>query len=217
MTMGRRAVGRGGGPGLAALLVLLVGPPARLPAQTSVHLAAGVRYASTLVHDSIGGPVDLRPALAPTVLVTVRDELRGPWSVDATLDVSPGRLRRHETAGAFSAGSFTALAFSVGLRRRLGRGVSARVAAGALKYAAAATGVFREGSGGLFPLGGLAVTYAPTFGARRRLEIEARYDLHRFITPALKTEGFTDGRPVHRVALLLRLGWGPRAMAEATP
>ena len=210
---------RNGGQAVGAVLTAwaAVAAPIALPAQSSLHLAAGVRHASTLVHDSIGGPVDLRPALAPTVLVTVRDELRGPWSVDATLDVSPGRLRRHETAGAFSAGSFTAFAFSVGLQRRLGRGVSARVAAGALKYAAAATGVFREGSGGLFPLGGLAVTYAPAFGARRRLEIEARYDLHRFITPALKTEGFTDGRPVHRVALLLRLGWGPRAMAEATP
>lgn len=194
---------------LAALAT--VWPSGRPAAQVSFHFAAGVRYSSTLVHDSIAGPIDLRPALAPSLLVTVQDELSPGWSADATLDVSPSGLRRHETSGSFDGGgSFTAFAFTVGLRRQVAHGLSARIAAGALTYSAAARGVFREGSGGLFPVGSIAATYMPSFGARRRLEIEARYDVHGFITPALRTEGFRDSRLVHRVAVLARVGWGGR-------
>lgn len=210
-----KPVGRSGGQAvetalLATCLVLTAGPPGPLSAQVSFHVAAGVRYSSTLVHDSIAVPIDLRPALAPTLLLTVQDELSPGWSADATLDVSPSGLRRYETSGSFDAGSFTAFAFTVGLRRQVAAGLSARIAAGGLTYAAASRGVFREGTGGLFPVGSIAATYMPRFGARRRLEIEARYDAHGFITPALRTEGFRDSRLVHRVAVLARVGWGAR-------
>ena len=192
------------------VLGLMAGQPVRLPAQVSFHLAAGARYSSTLVHDSIVGPVDLRATLAPTLLLTLRGALKPGWTADATLDVSPAGLRRHESAGggSFDAGSFTAVAFTVGLRRELAAGLAARAGVGGLRYFADETGVFREGSGGLFPLGTVAATYAPGFGAGRRLEVEARYDIHRFITRAMRTEGFSESRPVHRVAVLVRVGWG---------
>jgi len=155
-------------------------------------------------------PFDLRPTLAPTLLVSVRDALRPGWSADVTLDVSPSGLRRHETGGSFDVGSFTAIAFTVGLQRHFGAGVSARLGVGGLRYTASQTGVFREGSGGIIPLGTIAATYALplSFARRRQMEIEARYDVHQFITPALRTEGFRGGRPVHRMAMLLRIGWG---------
>lgn len=181
-----------------------------LSAQVSFHLALGARYGSTLVHDSVVTPFDLRPALAPALLLSVRDELRPGWSADATLDVSPSGLRRHEGSGSFEAGSFTALAFTVGLQRHFAAGISARVGVGGMRYAAGQTGVFRGGSGGIFPLGTVATTYAlpAPFARKYQLEVEARYDVHRFITPALRTEGFTASRPVHRAALLVRVGWG---------
>lgn len=185
-------------------------PSTRLPAQVSFHVAIGARYSSTLVHDSVVTPFDLRPALAPALLLSVRDELRPGWSADATLDVSPSGLRRHEGSGSFDAGSFTALAFTVGLQRYFAAGVSARLGVGGLRYTASQTGVFREGSGGIFPLGTVATTYALPlpFARKYQLEVEARYDVHQFITPALRTEGFTASRPVHRVAILARIGWG---------
>jgi hypothetical protein len=179
---------------IALLLTLAVYPSDRAAAQVSFHFAAGVRYSSTLVHDSIITPIDLRPALAPAIMLSVRDELRPRWSVDATLDVTPSRLRRHESGGSFPAGSFTAFAFTVGLRHQVATGVSVRVGVGGLKYAADQAGVFRQGSGGLFPVAALAATYTPF----RRLEIDARYDVHRFSTPALRSVGFTGPRPVHR-------------------
>jgi len=193
------------------IAVVITGyPPSRLTAQVSFHVAAGMRYSSSLVHDSVVTGFDLRPTLAPALLVSVRDVLRPGWSADVTLDVAPSGLRRHETGGSFDVGSITAVAFTVGLQRHFGAGASARLGVGGLRYAASQTGVFREGSGGIMPLGTVAATYALplSFARRRQSEIEARYDVHQFITPALRTEGFRSGRPVHRMAILLRIGWG---------
>jgi hypothetical protein len=189
-------------------------PLSRLTAQVSFHVSVGARYTSTMVHDSIGGPFDVRPALAPALLVIVRSELKLGWSVDGSIDVSPSSLQRHETTGTFDAGTFTAIAFTIGLRREIEWGLSGRAGIGALKYAAPDRGLFREGSGGLFPIGTIAATYAPAWGARRRLAVETRYDFHRFITPAMRTQGFIGSRPIHRVALLVRLGWAPGKAPE---
>lgn len=191
-------------------MIMAVWPSGRPAAQVSFHVAVGARYSSTLVHDSVVTPFDLRPALAPAFFVSARDELRPAWSADVTLDVAPSGMRRHESSGSFDAGSFTAVAFTVGLRRQFAPGLSARVGVGGLRYLADQTGVFREGSGGIFPLGSLAATYAAPlpFAQKHQLEVEARYDIHQFITPALRTEGFSASRPVHRVAILVRVGWG---------
>ena len=210
MKAGGWSGGRTGGTAALMALLLTAHPPDRLSAQVSFHVALGARYSSTLVHDSVVTAFDLRPALAPAFLVSVRDELRPGWSADVTLDVAPSGLRRHESSGSFDAGSFTAVAFTVGLRREFAPGVSARAGVGGLRYLADQTGVFREGSGGIFPLGSLAATYAVPlpFAQKHQLEVEARYDIHQFITPALRTEGFSAARPVHRVAVLIRMGWG---------
>src|ERR1700694_4006013 len=99
-------------------VLLSVCPTMSLSAQVSFHFSLGARYSSTLVHDSIVNPIDVRPTIAPTVLLTVRDKLHGPWSADATLDVSPRGLPRHEGGGSFDAGSCTALAVAVGVGGR---------------------------------------------------------------------------------------------------
>lgn len=169
---------------------------AQVRAQVSLHVSAGPRYTTTMVHDSIVSAFDLRPAMAPALLVSVRDELSPGWSADVALDLTHAGLRRYETGGTFDAGSFTAIAFTVGLRRVVKPHVTARVAAGGLKYAADQSGVFRQGNGGLFPVAALGVTYDI-----KRFEIDARYDVHRFSTPALRSVGFTDARPVHRFSV----------------
>lgn len=184
---------------VAATALLTVYPSNRLTAQVSFHFAVGVRYSSTMVHDSIVTPIDLRPALAPAIMLSVRDELRPRWSVDATLDVAPSGLKRHESGGSFDAGSFTAFALTIGLRHEVATGVSVRLGVGGLKYAADEAGVFRQGSGGFFPVAALAATYTPF----RRLGIEARYDVHRFSTPALRSVGFIGPQPAHRFAVVI--------------
>ena len=210
-----RADGRVGGWAVKAVLIglgLTAHPPNRLAAQVSFHVSAGPRYTTTMVHDSIVSPFDLRPAIAPALLLSVRDELSPGWSADVTLDLTHAGLRRYETTGTFDAGSFTAIAFTVGLRHLVKPHVTARVAAGGLKYAADQSGVFRQGNGGLFPVAALGVAYDI-----KRFEIDARYDVHRFSTPALRSVGFTDARPVHRftVTVSARVLGGTRG--ERTP
>ena len=187
--------------GLLVLVLLAVAPPGRLDAQVSVRLALGGRYSTSLVQDSIVVPIDLRPAIAPALQISVRDQLRGPWTADATLDLSAAKLKREESGATSDAGSFTAIALTLGLRRELHAGVAGRLGFGGLMYSADQSGVFQRGSGGVFPLVSLGGSYAPSFGARHRLEVGVQYDLHRFITPALRATGFPRPRPVHRLAV----------------
>jgi len=190
-----------GGRTLWLLVLASVSPLARLPAQVSVRASVGARYSSTLVHDSVVVPFDLRPTIAPTLQLGVRDQLRGLWTADATLDLSRANLKRHESGSALDAGSFTAIALTLGLRREVATGVGARLGFGGLVYSASEPGIFQRGTGGVFPLVSLATTYAPQFGAGRGLELSLQYDLHRFITPAMRSVGFNRPRPVHRIAI----------------
>jgi hypothetical protein len=197
-----RSDGRTVGRLCAAVVVLLsVSPTVRLSSQVSLRFSLGARYSTTLVHDSIVVPFDLRPAVAPTLALSVRDNLRGPWTGDATLDLSAAKLKRYESGTTTETGSFTAIAFTLGLRRELTDGVGARLGFGGLVYSTDGAGVFQRGNGGLFPIVALAASYAPRFAARHGLEVSVQYDLHRFITPALRSVGFGSARPVHRFAL----------------
>lgn len=180
----------------AALAALLATGPSVTAAQVSVYVGAGARYSTALVEDVIVVPVTLRPAVAPALLLSVQDELRGPWLVDGTLDVSPGGLRRHESGTTYDAGSVTTVAVTIGVRRTFSNGIIGRLAVGGLVYTGASDGVFRDGSGGLMPMGSLSGAYEV-----RGFLLEARYDAHRFITPALREMRFNNQRLVHRLGV----------------
>jgi hypothetical protein len=193
------------------LAVLCISATVRLSAQVTFQTAAGVRYTSTMVHDSIVTGVDVRPRLAPALSVTATTPIQHGWAVEGIADLSWSTLQRHDEGGpTVDLGGLTTLAVEVGVRHPLVTGLSGRLAVGGLKYFPGnETGIFRDGSGGILPLGGVAVSYVPPAGIAQRwgLGIEARYDLHAFITPALRNRGFTSSRPVHRVALAVRAAW----------
>ena len=178
-------------------------PPNRLAAQVSVHISVGARYSTSLVKDSVVVPIDLRPTLGPVVQLGVRDAFPGLWTGDATLDISHAGLDRRESGSSVSTGSATNVALTLGLRRSLGHGVAARLGFGGLIYSASAPGVFNQGNGGLMPLVSLSGAYAPPvpIAASHGLEVSVQYDLHRFMTPALRSVGFNRPRPVHRIAI----------------
>jgi hypothetical protein len=139
----------------------------------------------------------------------VLEETRGAWTPDVTADISWSSLRRHDSGGGSTRiTSLATLAFTVGVRHQVRAGVSARVGVGGLKYLPGdATGIFRDGSG-VAALGAATVDWAPPAAARRGLALTVRYDAHRFLTPALKTAGFTEPHLVHRVAVGLRAQLG---------
>ena len=183
------------------ILASAAGPSGRLAGQLSLHESLGARYSTTLVKDSVVVPIELQPTLAPVVQLSVRDAFPGPWTGDATLDISHAGLDRRESGSSVSAGSATNVALTLGLRRSLGHGVAARLGFGGLIYSASAPGVFNNGNGGLMPLVSLTGAYAPPIAASHGLEVSVQYDLHRFMTPALRSIGFNRPRPVHRIAI----------------
>lgn len=198
---------RAGGLAGGLLVALLTAyPPARLPAQVALHAGVGLRYTSTLVRDSIVSPFDVRPGIAPVLLFTAATPLERGWTAEVLLDYAWSDLARHEGGDVVGLGTVRALATSIALRRRLPAGMSGRIGVGGLKYLPATErGIFRQGSGPLVALGSLGLRYeAPLSRARGGgFAVEARYDVHGFITPALRSAGFTSPRLVHRVALVL--------------
>ena len=191
----------------AATLLALAG--VRLAAQWGGYAALGARAGTSLVHDVIVQPIDLRQTVALTVAAGVTTPTEGAWSGEAALDVTAGGLRRDEAAATLDLGGLTTVSFTVAVRRALGPGFAARAGAGALFYMPEHdAGVFRDGTAGATPVGLVGVTWAPAVGKRRRLALDLRYDVHRFITPALRDVGFTESRVVHRLALAVRAGIG---------
>src|SRR3989442_5023462 len=184
--------------------VLAAAPPSPLTAQVTIQPSIGLRYTTTLVHDSIVTAFDVRPALAPALAVTATSRTAGPWAAQATLDFSTSTLERHDAGGATAdLGRVSTLAVTVGVRRSLPAGLAAAARVGGVKYLPADdTGIFRSGAGGVLALAGAALSYAPpgAVAGAWRFGVEARYDMHRFITPSLRAEGITAGRVVHRIA-----------------
>jgi hypothetical protein len=193
----------------AVTLVVMLGSaalPVRLTAQASVHAVVGVRYTSTLVHDSILAALDVRPDLAPVVAGALDLPLDGPWRLELLADVSTSSVRRHDADGGTAPITrLWMLGVGVGLRRQLEPWLEARAAVGGLKYVPTTrVGLFADGGGGVVPFGSLAFDLSPSLAARHRVALEVAGDLHRFLTPTLRHAGFIDSRVVYRVTLGVR-------------
>jgi hypothetical protein len=188
---------------LLFVLALHLLAPRPVSGQLVVEVSAGARYGTPLVRDSIVTGFSVRPALAPAVAVRVATPLERGWAAQVTLDFSTSALRRHDADGSSVAfGRVSTAAFLVGVERQLPAGFSARVGFGGLKYLPGEnSGIFRLGGGSIAGLGALALSHALPVRGRHGLAVEAGYDVHGFTTQALRDEGFSSARAVHRVAL----------------
>ena len=191
---------------VAAVALATAWPPRKATAQVTVSASLGARYTSPLVRDSIVNSFDVRAALAPTATVAAGLPLRAPWTAELALDLSTSGVARHDPDGTVAPVThLTTLAVGVTLARVLRHGFTVRGGVGGLKYLPSERiGIFRDGAGGVVPFGQVAVAWMPPVALARRFAVEARYDLHRFLTPALRNEGFTSSRTIHRVAVALR-------------
>jgi hypothetical protein len=211
MRVGTTAGGRtdGSAAGLPVgitLCLLTAGSAIRLPAQTSLHVSLGARYSSTLVHDSIRASLDVRPDIAPALGAALGLALTGPWRLELSTDLSTSPLQLHDADGTTTRMTrLWVLGMAVGLRKQLNPWLHARGSIGGLKYlTTTAIGMFAAGTGGVMPYGSMTFDFAPPPLARHHLAFEAAGDVHRFLTPALRTSGFTEPRFVYRVGLGVR-------------
>ena len=188
-------------------VVLLVASPLSLAAQVSLHAALGARYSSTLVHDSIVTPLDVRPDIGPALALSADLPLSGPWQLELLADLGTSQLRRHDANGQTAdITRLWTLGLGLGLRRHLNPWLDGRFAIGALNYLPAqSVGLFSAGSGGVMPYGSLVFDAMPGVLQRHRLALEVTSDLHKFLTPALRNAGFTESRVVYRIGAGVRI------------
>jgi hypothetical protein len=194
--------------------ILLVGllalaPAARLAAQTDYYLRAGATGWGTLVHDFIAADVDTKASIGPLVAVGLGHSIAPRYRAGVELTLSSSALHTDYgsvTTDLGSARTGSALAFldggvSGGLRWQAGLGF--------LHYFAGAAGGLLEESATRLLVGG-GLDYRRPLLAAWDLTVAARYDFHRFNTPALKAHGFSGGQGVQRVSLAIGLARGHR-------
>jgi len=191
-----------------ALGFLVVCPPGRLGGQVAISVSVGARYSTVLVHDQIITPFAVRPALAPALAVTAALPLDPPWTVAAVLDLSTSEVRREDEGGGLvPITHLTTAALGLGLGRTLKPWLSGSIRFGVLKYFPSENlGLFQDG-GPFFPFAQAALELSPPVASRVGLGLELRADVHKFITDALRVEGFSDSRAVQRLAV--GLTWTP--------
>ncbi len=179
----------------------------RLSGQASFHATVGVRYTSPLVHDSIVTSLEARADVAPALSAAFDLPLDGPWQLELLADLATSQVRRHDAGGATTPITRVwTIGLALGLRRHLESWLDGRLAVGALKYVPTeSVGLFRDGGGSVIPYGSLAFDIAPPVAARHRVALELAGDLHRFLTPALRSVGFIDSRVVYRVTAGVRV------------
>jgi len=176
-------------------------------ARWTVFGSFAIRYGTALVHDSIVAPLDVSQRLGVVLGAGIATPVQRRWSGEAAVDVTFTAMTRHEAGGSTDLGALRSLSLTAAARRQLAATISARAGVGALYYLPAEdSGIFRSGTDGVAPLGMAGVTYAPPWGSRYGFVFDLRYDIHRFLTPALRAAGFTEGRFVHRVAIGVRAG-----------
>jgi len=205
VTRGGRPTRSGSRTATLVVVGLLIG--IRLSGQASFHATVGARYTSPLVHDSIVTPLDARPAVAPVLNVALDLPLDGPWKLELLADLSTSPVRRYDATGATTPITRVwTIGLGLGLRRRLESWLDGRLALGAMKYVPTQSiGLFRDGGGSVIPYGSVAFNVAPPVAKRHRVALELAGDLHKFLTPALRSAGFIDARVVYRVTAGVRV------------
>lgn len=191
---------------LAAALALTHAAPAA--AQVRITALVGVTGSSALVTDYIFQDIELKPALAPTFLLSaslpVATKLRA--SLDLGYSSSSADLSESGQSTA-DLGTIGALTAAAALEGPLVSRLSWRLSLGVLQYFPSdETGVFRDGvpAAALF---GAGLDWRQPLSDRWAAVLGVRYDYHLFTTPALETAGFSGSQQVSRVGLAIGAAW----------
>jgi hypothetical protein len=180
------------------------------PAGAQVRLSGliGVTTTSALVTDQIVQTIVVKPALAPTLLLSasipVATKLRA--SLDLGYSSSTADLEQDGTTVG-DLGTLGALTASAALAGPLVSRLSWRLSLGVLKYfPSEEVGAFSDGvpAAALF---GAGLDWRQPLSEHWAAVIGARYDIHLFSTPALEAAGFAGSSQVSRFGLAVGAAW----------
>ena len=168
----------------------------------------GVTGSSSLVNDQIFQDIQVKPALAPTLLLSA--SLPVATKLRASLDLGYSSSAADLTEGGQPAGdlgTLGALSISAAMAGPLVSRLSWRFSLGLLKYFPSSdTGIFRDGVP-LAALFGAGLDWRQPISERWSGLVGVRYDFHLFSTPALENAGFSGSQQVSRVGVALGAAW----------
>ncbi|MDH3291717.1 MAG: hypothetical protein OEO20_03640 [Gemmatimonadota bacterium] len=194
-------------------LGLLCGAAPTARGQVLVGLDVGGMWTSDLAQDVIVNAISVAPALAPTIAVAVGTPISDVYSVGIRVRWAHSDVTRHELDADFTVLPLTVWTGTVTLERTLTNWGTVEGAVGAIKYAPGSD----DRSATLFQDDApLAATVG--LGARARRPISPRwtlgaylaYDVHQFVTQALRAGGAVGARTVHRVSGGISVYWSAR-------
>jgi hypothetical protein len=186
----------------AGLLPLLAtAAPLGAAAQATVAVRLGAAWSSAVVRDSIVEPIRVRAGVSPLLAASLGLPLERGVGLDVDLSAAWPRFTAVSGTGSFDLGRGRVTAGTIGLSRALGGRLRGRIGVGLVRYGrAGGIGVFR--SGGSSEAGLSMAVERPVGGPRRgRRLVRLSYEAHRFLTPAMRADGFGSGQIVHRIAL----------------
>lgn len=182
---------------LAATLAL------RLDAQVAFYARAGATGSSVLVHDVIGGDVDTRPAIAPTIFLGAGKRIAPKYGLGLEASFSAGGLHTdygttRTDLGTLRSGTLLGL-----LDGPIAGPLRWRGGFGAVHYFASDRAGILAGGGTTRLLAGGGIDLRQPVFTGWDLMVSGRYDFNRFSSPALRTLGFTQSQGVQRISLSL--------------
>lgn len=190
----------------AAALALAVASPAG--AQVRLTGLVGMTSTSALVTDEIVQTIEVKPALAPTLLLSASLPVATKLRASLELGYSSSKADLTEdgtTVGDLGTlGAFTA---SAALTGPLVSRLAWRLSLGVLQYFPSEdVGAFSDGipAAALF---GAGLDWRQPLSDRWAAVLGARYDFHLFSTPALESAGFASSQQVSRLGLAVGAAW----------
>lgn len=198
---------------MRSLLALLLVVPATftlLEAQSDYYARIGVTGGTALMQDRIVEEIEVRPSLAPTLVLGGNLPIAPRYR--AGLEVALSTSGYHSTEGGTDTdlGTLRTGSVTLGLDGPITTSVRWRGGIGLISYwPSEERGIFLSGGTTRF-LAGAGIDYRRPIMAKWDLMASLRYDVHRFTTDELRARGFGQNQGVQRVSASLGLARSAR-------
>lgn len=173
----------------------------RVSAQATVRLSAGATVGTALVKDNLGGPITLKPAVAPTVAVAISHPTGRGYALTLEGQFGTSSLQVDDDGTKDDLGTLRTLGVLVLLEGPIAKDFRWQAGAGALMYRPSEKqGVFLDDSPTRWLLAAGA-TWSRALSPSLRLVVTGRYDFHTFTTRHLDAVGYSQFTTVQRGGL----------------
>jgi hypothetical protein len=190
---------------LCAVLIAFPAAVSTGHAQADYYARLGVTGSTKLARDRIIQEIELRPSLAPTLVLGAALPFAPTYraGLEATLTTSGYDIREQDSDS--DLGTLRTIALVLGIDGPIAGRLGWRGGVGLIRYwPTDEEGIFLRGGTTRFLIGG-GIDYRPALMRRWDLMMSLRYDFHRFTTEELTARRFTGSQGVQRISASIGL------------